>query len=42
MNAYYSLPGFDPGLEPLLNLSIEPIVKQGGILHLKYKLYTIL
>ena len=37
-----SLPVFDPGLEPLFNLSIEPIVNQQGILHLKCNLYTIL
>ena len=37
-----SLPVFDPGLGPLFNLSIEPVVKQQGILHLKCNLYTIL
>ena len=35
-----SLTSFDTGLEPLLNLSIEPIVKQQGILHVKCNLYT--
>jgi hypothetical protein len=42
MNFYYSLLGFDPGLETLFTLSIEPIVQQQGILHLKCNLYTIL
>ena len=40
--SYYSLLGFDPGLEPLSDLSIEPIVKQEGILHLTCNLYTVL
>jgi hypothetical protein len=31
----YSLPGFDPGLEPLFNLSMEPIIKQRKKLHFK-------
>ena len=38
----YSLLVFDPGLEPLSDLSIEPIVKQEGILHLTCNLYTVL
>ena len=38
----YSLLGFDPGSEPLSDLSIEPIVKQEGILHLTCNLYTVL
>ena len=38
----YSLLGFDSGSEPLSALSIEPIVKQEGILHLTCNLYTVL
>jgi hypothetical protein len=38
----YSLLEFDSGLEPLSDLSIEPIVKQEGILHLTCNLYTVL
>ena len=37
----YSLLGFDSVLEPLSALSIEPIVKQEGILHLTCNLYTV-
>jgi hypothetical protein len=39
---FYSLLVFDPGLEPLSDLSIEPIVKQEGILHSTCNLYTVL
>jgi hypothetical protein len=37
-----NLLGFDPGLEPLSDLSMEPYVKQEGILHLTCNLYTVL
>jgi hypothetical protein len=37
----YSLLGFDFGLEPMFDFSIEPLVKQEGIPHLKCNLYTI-
>jgi hypothetical protein len=40
--SWYSPVGFEPGLEPLSDLSIEPIVKQEGILHLTYNLYAVL
>ena len=38
----YSLLEFDSGLEPMSDLSMEPIVKQEGILHLTCNLYAVL